>query len=214
MLSRTGHIIHAATLALALLLIAVPPQAASADDFERGLNAYNAGDYESAITEWLPLAKQGDAMAEFGLGVMYHKGEGVPQDQAEAAKWYRRAAEQGHASAQHNLGVMYDEGKGVPQDYAEAVTWYRRAAEQGHADAQNNLGFMHDYGKGVPQNYVLAHMWYNLAASQGDEESLNSQKLMIENRDRIARLMTPAQIAEAQALAARCRASDYRDCGD
>ena len=72
---------------------------------------------------------------------------------------------------------------------------------------------MYNYGEGVPQNYVLAHMWYNLAASQGDEKSSRSQNEM-GNRDRLAAVMTPAQVAEAQALAARCLASDYKDCGE
>jgi TPR repeat protein len=62
-------------------------------------------------------------LAQYNLGLMYGKGWGVPQDYAEAAKWYRRAAEQGYAKAQYNLGVMYYNGEGVPQDYAEAVKW-------------------------------------------------------------------------------------------
>ena len=74
----------------------------------------------------------------------YDTGEGVPQDYAEAVKWYRLAAEQGYAAAQFNLGVGYANGEGVPQDYAEAVKWYRLAAEQGYAAAQYNLGVMHD----------------------------------------------------------------------
>ena len=75
---------------------------------------------------------------------------GVPQDYAEAVKWYRLAADQGYASAQSNLGIMYDEGRGVPQDYAEAVKWYRLAADQGDADAQINLGSMYANGQGRP----------------------------------------------------------------
>jgi TPR repeat protein len=71
---------------------------------------------------------------------MYDKGEGVPEDDAEAVKWYRLAGEQGNASAQTNLGFMYDKGYGVPKDDAEAVRWYRLAAEQGYASAQFNLG--------------------------------------------------------------------------
>lgn len=110
--------------------------------------------------------------------------------------------------------LQYDNGRGVPQDYAEAVKWYRRAAEQGYAGAQNNLGFMYGNGHGVPQNYVLAHMWFNLAASQGHELSLGSADGESGNRDKIAKRMTPAQIARAQALAARCLASDYQDCGE
>ena len=77
--------------------------------------------------------------AQYALGWMYYKGRGVPQDDAEAVKWYRRAAEQGLARAQYNLGMRYSNGRGVPQNDAEAVKWYRRAAEQGHADAQNAL---------------------------------------------------------------------------
>ena len=77
---------------------------------------------------------------------------------------------------------------------AVALKWYRMAAEQGHAGAQNNLGVMYDKGEGVTQDYVQAHIWYNLAAAQGEETAR-------ENRDLIAKKMTPAQVAEAQRLA-------------
>jgi TPR repeat protein len=80
--------------------------------------------------------------------------------------------------------------------------------------AQNNLGAMYGEGRGVPQNYVLAHMWFNLAASKGHELSLGFTEDEPGNRDMVTRLMTPAQIARAQSLAARCLASDYQDCGE
>ena len=60
---------------------------------------------------------------------MYDQGRGVPQEDAEAVKWYRLAADHGDADAKHSLGVMYDDGRGVPQDEAEALQWYRRAAD-------------------------------------------------------------------------------------
>ncbi len=106
----------------------------------------------------------------------------------------RAAAEQGDAKVQYNLGVMYATGRGVPQDDAEAAKWYRRAAEQGYASAQHNLGIMYANGKGVPQDYTLAHMWFNLAGVSGDKKAA-------ENRNRVAKNMTPAQVAEAQRLA-------------
>jgi len=81
---------------------------------------------------------------------MHTNSEGVPQDDAEAVKWYRRAADQGDAKAQDNLGAMYATGRGVPRDDAEAVKWFRRAAIQGDADAENNLGRMYAKGRGVP----------------------------------------------------------------
>ena len=75
-------------------------------------------------------AEQGDAAAQYNLGVMYDKGEGVPQDYQEAVGWYRKAAEQGDASAQHNLGFMYANGDGVPQDYVQAHKWVNLAASR------------------------------------------------------------------------------------
>ena len=73
-------------------------------------------------------AEQGDADAQYNLGVMYGDGEGVPQDDKEAVRWYRLAAEQGNSDAQNNLGLMYEEGEGVPQDYSQAHIWYNLAA--------------------------------------------------------------------------------------
>jgi uncharacterized protein len=97
----------------------------------------------------------------------WEDGRGVPQDYAEAMKWYRKAADKGNARAQFNLGFMYYDGKGVPQNYAEAMKWFRKAADQGHARAQFNLGFMYYDYKGVPQNYAEALKWYRKAADQG-----------------------------------------------
>ena len=74
----------------------------------------------------------------------------VPQNYAEAAKWYRKAAEQGDALAQLSLGSLYEQGQGVPQNYAEAAKWYRKAAEQGDALAQLSLGSLYEQGQGVP----------------------------------------------------------------
>jgi TPR repeat protein len=82
--------------------------------------------------------EQGEAWAQFNLGVTYEFGKGVPQDYAEAAKWYRLAAEQGYALAQSNLGGMYGNGKGVPQDDILAHMWSNLAAAQGNAGATKN----------------------------------------------------------------------------
>lgn len=116
-------------------------------------------------------ADSGDVGAQRSLGHMYEKGQGVPQDYAEAAKWYRLAAEQGDVETQFKLGVMYDKGWGVLQDSAEAAKWYRLAADQGDAEAQFSLGEMYANGHGVPQDYAEAAEWYRLAADQGLEKA-------------------------------------------
>ena len=83
---------------------------------------------ESEFETTLRIAEQGDADAQFNLGAMYTFGRGVPQDYAEALKWFRKAAEQGEARAQSNLGWMYRTGKGVPKDDTEAYAWWSIAA--------------------------------------------------------------------------------------
>jgi hypothetical protein len=177
--------------------------AAMAGPFEDALAAYERSDYAEAVKWFRLAADQGDVQAQFKLGVMYGDGRGVAQDHAEAVKWFRLAADQGDAGAQINLGLIYSIGRGVAQDHAEAVKWYRLAADQGHASAQHNLGSIYFAGLGVAQDYVLAHMWFNLAASQGLEHAFKA-------RHRVAGLMTPDQMAEAQRLAREWKPSAER----
>jgi hypothetical protein len=163
-------------------------------DWNEATSAYGRGDYALAYKEIKPLAEKGDPGAQYNLGMMYFNAQGVPQDDFEAVKWFRKAAEQGFAQAQNCLGRMYGDGKGVVQDYVEAVKWYRKAAEQGYGDAQHLLGVWYAMGKGVQQDFVQAYMWFNLAAMQGDSEAQN-------DRDKVAKMMTPSQINLAQQLA-------------
>lgn len=143
-------------------------------------------------------AEQGNAVAQFGLGVMFYRGEGMPQDYAEATKWNRLAAERGYPEAQFWLGAMY--GKtGVSQNYTESAKWLRLAAEQGNTRAQIGLGMFYANGSGVQQDNVQAHKWFNLAA--GFATTRESRQEAIKNRDLISARMTSEQIAEAQKLA-------------
>ena len=82
------------------------------------------------FAETRKAAEQGDAAAQYNLGVMYDEGKRVTRDDAEAVKWYRKAADQGHAKAQYNLGLMYTNGQGVKRDDVEAVKWFHKAADQ------------------------------------------------------------------------------------
>ncbi len=120
-------------------------------------------------------------------------------DYATALRYWRSLAEQGDAHAQYNLGQMYRYGHGVPQDYAEAVKWWRKAAAQGNAEAQFFLGHMYDSGKGVAQDDAQAYMWYNLAASRVPPGE--NRDIAVKSRKFVAKVMTPAQISEAQKLA-------------
>jgi TPR repeat protein len=151
-----------------------------------------------AIAALIKAAEQGDVKAQLSLGSSYYFGKGVFQDFAEAMKWYRKAADQGEAKAQYNLGDMYANGTGVVRDYTEAVKWYRKAADQGNVKAQLLMGDMYFNGTSVTQDYVLAHMWWNLSATGPKGQA---QEMAAKKRDKVAKAMTPQQIAEAQRLA-------------
>jgi TPR repeat protein len=140
---------------------------AMAGPLEDGQAAFDKGDYSTALSYWQPLAAQGNAVAQNGMGRMFARGHGVPQDYAQAVVWLSKAADQSYAVAQNNLGLMYAQGHGVTQGYAQAITWYRKAADQGNADAQNNLGVMYEVGHGVAQDYAQAVARYRKAADQG-----------------------------------------------
>ncbi|MGH7264835.1 MAG: caspase family protein [Candidatus Rokuibacteriota bacterium] len=90
--------------------------------------AYDRSDYATALKVWLPLAQDGDRVAQVYVGEIYEKGLGIAPDYALAAAWYRKAAEQGDARAQINLGHLYEKGLGVDRDPATALSWYRKAS--------------------------------------------------------------------------------------
>ena len=174
---------------------------AIAGPFEDALKACDRGDHMTEYGLIESLADQGNASAQYHLGVMYDDGHGVPQDYNKAIKWYGKAADQGNASAQCNLGSMYVKGHGVPQDYNKASMWYEMAAGKGNAKAMFNIGEMYASGKGVPQDYVLAYMWFTLAASHYPASEIADRNNVAIKINEIALKMIPEEIAEAQRLA-------------
>ena len=150
-------------------------------------------DFKEALKWCRKSAEQGNACGQNELGTMYARGEGVPRDDKEAVKWYRKAAEQGYAHAQTNLGYVYESG--ILKDDKEAVKWFRKAAEQGDEMAQNGLAFMYENGRGVEKDVVRAYAWHEIATS-GEMFT----KLFKEDKSKLAKKMTPEQIAEAGEL--------------
>ena len=83
------------------------------------------------ISDLRSKAEQGDAEAQYNLGMLYYEGHGVTQDYATARHWWEQAAAHGNASAQFRLGVLYQKGRGVPQDDTTAREWFEKSAVQG-----------------------------------------------------------------------------------
>jgi uncharacterized protein len=92
----------------------------SGDELDRANDAYRKGDYATALELIKPSAEKGSQRAQYNLGIMYSKGQGVSQNFQEAAKWWLKSANQGNAKAQYSMGVLHTSGQGVNQDYREA----------------------------------------------------------------------------------------------
>jgi TPR repeat protein len=163
------------------------------DSYRIGINAFEAGDYETAFLNWEISAKQGFAAAQHSLGAMYEHGHGAPQDYQKAIYWYGKAAESGHSIALHNLGVLYANGQGVRRDYRVAKDLWFASAQQRFLAAQVKLGTLYRHGYGIPKDYAMAYAWYQLAAVQGDEQG----KI---NRHTLAEQMKPKEIELAQRI--------------
>lgn len=172
------------------------------DDYAAILQSWIAPIQESlatAVDKTLPPVVRGLGTLEALVGDAYYYGHGVSRDYGTAARWYRGAAEKGNAMAESTLGDIYYYGRGVPQDFVEAVKWWQLAANQGIAVAQLNLSVMYANGDGIAQDYVKAHVYANLAAAllpPGEDRDI-----AVKNREIVGKLMSPAQIAEAQRLA-------------
>ena len=108
-------------------------------------------------------AEQGNPWDQFNLGLKYAKGEGVPQSDTEAAKWYKRAADQGVVEAQYNLGLMHYQS----QDFTLAMKWLKAAGERDTAGAQYLVGTMYYKGSGCKQDHSKAASWFEKAADLG-----------------------------------------------
>jgi TPR repeat protein len=123
------HPFNKAIVLTAAIALAPPVLGQSLDE---GVDAYRNGDYATTLENFEPLAEQGDASAQYNLGVMYANGEGVPQNASTSAEWYRKAAEQGHADAQFKLSASYYLDEGVSHNPVMAYVLANLAAAQGH----------------------------------------------------------------------------------
>ena len=106
------------------------------------------------FVEYRKASKEGDAEAQYNLGVCYYNGEGVRQNRKKASRWWLRSAKQGNPKAQLEVALGYYHGENYPKDYVESVKWCRLAAEQGFAEAQYCLGSHYYYGSGSKKTTI------------------------------------------------------------
>lgn len=168
--------------------------------WEDGQAAYDDGDFMAAYNIWLKLAKQGDELSQFNLGVMYSRGEGIEKSGSNALRWYIKSAEQGYAPAQFNLGAVYLEGKLTKEDAEKAAIWWQKAAEQGFVQAQFNIASLYCRGVGVSRDQNQCKFWYGRAASNGD---IHARKILdhlteIERKQNLESSTAPGSNSDTQ----------------
>ena len=125
--------------------------------------AYSAQDDARALPLYLPLARAGNADAQFRVARIYTRNKGVAPNAVEACNWWEIAANGGEPIAATNYGLCYESGKGRGQSYPAAAQWYRRAADGGNAYGMYNLGLAYEYGRGVAQSFDNAVIWLQRA---------------------------------------------------
>jgi len=196
------------TLTALLMAIAGAAMAATYSDAQL---AYDKKDFATAFAIYRDLAERGDVGAQYALGRMYARGEGVPKDTDQARNWFSKAKTQGNALKAYNsgdfatalriyrpladngqvlaeyiIGLMYANGQGVPENYGEAVKWLQKAAEQGEAKAQFSVGVIYFKGLGMPKNPAEASKWYRRAADQGNATALYNLGAMYAKGENVA----------------------------
>lgn len=165
-------------LTLAVCAGVAPVASAEPGDLERGIEAYEHQDYDTALSLIRPLADAGNTEALYFMGTFYLYGAGVEMNPIEANTWFRRAYDQwaveanaGKASSMVEVGMMLNTGIGVDRDAPKALEWLRRAADLGEVSAWTELGNLYIAGDGVPRDRAEARRWYEKAVGAGDEHA-------------------------------------------
>ncbi len=135
-----------------------------------------------AARDWFERAvAQGYPPAQYRLGELHRRGEGVPKDPRAAARLFEMAAESGDLPARNALGELLLHGEGLEEDPERALALFRSAAKAGHAAAQRNLGYAAAEGRGMERDYAVALDWYRKAAEQSDALAMSNFGLMVEH---------------------------------
>ncbi|MCH1476113.1 MAG: sel1 repeat family protein [Alphaproteobacteria bacterium] len=178
---------------------------ASAEEYERGFQALEAGKFDEALYYISLYAANGDPRAQYTMGVMHGKGAGVDQDDREALLWFLAAAESGHMLGQYAAGLAFDQGRGIDRDFDNAVHYLREAALNGHAAAPVQLGNVYFDKTNPDADHAKAHFWWTIA------ERRNAPGAR-QNLGKLARTISQADKQRAAAYLDSCAKATLRNC--
>jgi TPR repeat protein len=148
---------------IGFLALAIATAPTSAQSVKAGIDAWQKGDFSSAVAIWRPLAEAGNVDAQFNLGQAYRLGKGVPTNLSQSQKWLERAAAQGHVDGETTLGLLLFQNG----DKEGGLKWLKLAADQDEPRALLVYGTALFNGDGVTQNPVLGYALVARSAAQG-----------------------------------------------
>ncbi|MDV7339149.1 tetratricopeptide repeat protein [Terasakiella sp. A23] len=170
---------------------------------DEGLVALDKQDFETARAELEGPAEEGDALAQYHMGAMYHGGFGGERSEQKALRYYQSSAEKGNADAQFQLGYFYQKGKAwLEKNPDSAVAWYNKAAQQGSVASQYNLAMMYATGEAVPvaygsnPDYIKSRGWFLIVRDHVDMEE-DRAKVTTQIKD-LEGHMTPRQLRKSE----------------
>ena len=178
----------ALTVAIAFMLAGA---GAALAELAKGIELFERAEFSAAAEVLAPLAKDGDARAQYVLGVIYLNKMVTPPSESAAVELMISSGEAGFEKAQVELARMYREGDGVGQDFAKSFHWSMKAAEGGDVGAQLQVADAFAFGYGVDLDPVEAYKWYEIAVLYWGSLAVNA-------RDFVAESMSADQIAAAK----------------
>ena len=173
------------------------------NDYYNSMTSVEVGDRLYERTMWYCSAKNGWTLKGRSAAELY--GIATIDPIFKSIPLLTESAEAGVLKSQYNLGLAYIEGKGIPVNKSEGISWLIKAGSLGYSEAQYALGYMFYIGEGVPKSIIQAYLWMSVAKMQGHTKAARNLRT-------IESYMPKKQIAQAQALAAKCYESDYKDC--
>lgn len=191
---------------LAIILTSICLQAGAADITR--LNAaeemVKLGQHKKAHDEFVLMSNEGDSEAMHQLGIEYARGRGDTKvDNQKAIEWFSKSAMRGNKRAMTKLGLMHLEGRGTPQNAKEAMRWFQMAADREDAHAHYILSNERLNGTHLPHDLKLAYIHMSLAVRNQHPSALGKP-------ERLAKMLTPEERREAEAVIDKRTPEDYR----
>ena len=188
-----------------VIVCAVLSSNSQAGDYERGFEALASKDYRKAAYYLSLFASNGDARAQYNMGIMYRDGLGVVRDPRVALSWLLYASAQGHMLANYASGLLMRDGPEVVQDSERALHHLGEAAFLGHALAPLEIGNMYFVGTHVVKNHTLAFVWWSLSAERNGPGAQANIASLTDS-------LTKEEVAKIHGILAKCDILPLREC--